>query len=99
MTRIDYLLVVLAEECAELAQACSKAIRFGLNDDYTLQHPKEMIKREFNDVLAVMEILTTEGVFDALPLDREMITKKQMKIGQFIEYSEKVKGQLRWVQE
>lgn len=32
MTKTEYLLVVLSEECSEIQQAVTKALRFGLSD-------------------------------------------------------------------
>ena len=57
-------LEILAEECAEVIQMKSKIIRFGI-DDY---HPKnkapnrEVFEQEVGDVLAMIEILTTNGI-------------------------------------
>lgn len=36
MNATEHLLVCLAEECGEVAKECSKALRFGLDDQVTL---------------------------------------------------------------
>jgi len=36
MNRMEHLLAVLAEECAEVAQRCSKAQRFGMHQKQAL---------------------------------------------------------------
>ncbi len=59
MTRTELLLTVLAEECVETAQRVSKAIRFTLEE---IQPEQELtnaqrIVYEFNDIVAVMEVL------------------------------------------
>ena len=57
MTRTEYLLVVLAEECAEVAHAASKAIRFGLTDVNVRK-----IVEEYYDIIAVFELLCYENI-------------------------------------
>lgn len=60
----DYLLTCLMEECAELAQAASKAIRFGLSDHNPETGIKniEQLEMEFNDLLGIIELLNDHGV-------------------------------------
>src|SRR5688572_27178134 len=59
MNKEQMLLLKVAEECAELGQVCSKAIRFGLNS----KHPNggltnfERIGEEFQDLAAAFDYL------------------------------------------
>ena len=53
MTKIENLLVVTAEECAEIQQAISKAMRFGM-DNY---HPRELLQKLGLDSKAVNECM------------------------------------------
>jgi hypothetical protein len=61
MTKTENLLTILAEECAETAQRVSKAIRFTLDEIQPNQEEDltnaERIVYEFNDIVAVMEVL------------------------------------------
>lgn len=60
MKQVDTLLVMLAEECAELQHAVAKILRFGLDgkyDDGAIN--RDQLQLEFNDVLAIAELLTT----------------------------------------
>jgi hypothetical protein len=88
MTRTELLLTVLGEECNETAQRVSKAIRFTLDE---IQPGQELtnaqrIVYEFNDIVAVMEILKEEGIFDKV-IDRDAIEEKKIKIEKYIKYS------------
>lgn len=55
MTRDEHLLTILAEECAEVAQRCSKALRFGIDEVQPGQglDNRRRIEKEFNDLLGV----------------------------------------------
>ena len=71
-------LEILAEECAEVIQAKSKIIRFGINN----YHPdneisnRTVLANELGDVLAMIDILIRNGLFTQDELD----TAKQKKI-------------------
>jgi hypothetical protein len=93
MTRQDHLLVILMEECAEVQKECAKALRFGLDDWYAPAGPetnRESISREFDDLVATMDLLRHEGV---IPFENEDNLHRQdakvAKIEKFLEYSEK----------
>ena len=60
--RIDHLLFCLGEECGELQQAVGKAGRFGIgaSSRKTGMPNLESIQREFNDVLAMYEMMMLE---------------------------------------
>ena len=79
MTRKDYLLIVLQEECVETAQRVSKALRFKpeeIQEGQDLTNA-ERIVYEFNDIVAVMELLQEEGIIDNV-IDKEAISKKRI---------------------
>jgi NTP pyrophosphatase (non-canonical NTP hydrolase) len=89
MTRKEHLLIILSEECNEIAQRISKALRFGLSEIQPGQKltNEERIRLEFADLLAVVEMLQyDEGVLDKLVLRSEMDSKKE-KVNRFLEYS------------
>jgi hypothetical protein len=78
MNKVEHLLVCLAEECSEVAQAATKALRFGLNDkgpNHELTNA-EYIAREFNDVIAVVKMLEELGL---IPLCHSPISQKAKK--------------------
>ena len=59
------LLIVAMEECSEIIQACSKAIRFGLdahhpNKDKSVTHASEILV-EYYQLQAIIEKLQKDG--------------------------------------
>jgi len=88
MTKRENLLTCLAEECAEVAQRVSKALRFGLDEiqpGQTLTNA-ERIAQELNDLVAVAELLEECG---AVPRNQTIadIERKKSKLAAFLEYS------------
>lgn len=93
MTRQEHLLTIAGEECAEIAQRCSKALRFGMEQiqaeaghavtgdpDESLTN-RERIRKEYSDLAAVLEML---GI--GAPLGR-LMDAKRVKVEQFLAYS------------
>lgn len=71
MTRIEHILTIVSEECSEIAQHCSKAIRFGLLEvqpGQTLTNASR-IYQEYVDLKAAM------------------VDAKHRKIAEFLKYS------------
>jgi len=102
MTRTEHLLFILAEECAEVGQRCSKAARFTLNEkqaenkitpeseltsESTLSNAQR-ITYELSQLIGVAEMLICENLIpDILP---EIKLAKSIKVEEFLQYSEKV---------
>ena len=93
MTEIEYLLVCLGEECAEIAKLTSKSIRFGLNStDPTQNNDTNLYEmaHELNDVLAVVEMLEERGVsIDSIRTSNEsqQILDKKAKVEKYMQIS------------
>lgn len=87
MNRQEHLFSILAEECCEVGQRCSKTLRFGGDDVQAGQSlsNKERLAGEFEDLIAVYEMLQAEDL--ALPLNRENINRKKEKVERYFEYS------------
>lgn len=90
MTRLEHLLTILTEECNETGQRVSKAIRFGMQEvqEGQLLTNAERVIYEFNDIVAVMELLLNDGDIKLL-FDREAIVAKKQKIVKYMEYAKK----------
>lgn len=58
---LDEILIILAEECAELQQAATKIIRFGSQDISNINQ----LQDEMGDVLALLSILDFKGVVNS----------------------------------
>jgi hypothetical protein len=89
MTRIEHLLVCLAEECAEVAQTATKALRFGLDDTDPERNIRAdaRIGQELNDLLAVVEMLRESGVNLGRFGDPASEIAKKAKVEHFLEFS------------
>lgn len=96
MTRTEYLLTCMAEECNEVAQRASKALRFGLHE---VQPGQELtnaarIIQEWVDLVAVVEfMLADEGILNlksfAGNFDSMILAKKE-KVEKFMAYSKEL---------
>ena len=64
------LLVITMEECGELIQACSKAIRC---DDY---HDNEKLIEESGDVMCMIELLQQYDLVSYQEIDERVIEKR-----------------------
>ncbi len=91
MTEQEHLLVILAEECAEVSQRATKALRFGLTDPKGTEPEQPFDNRtrlliEINDLLAVIGML-----FEELNYNSEYLQKvKKAKIKKYLKLSEKL---------
>jgi hypothetical protein len=91
MTEQEHLLVILAEECAEVSQRATKALRFGLTDPKGTepQQPFDNQTRlliEINDLLAVIDML-----FEEMEYKSELLqSSKKEKVKKYLKLSEKL---------
>lgn len=83
MNRTQHLLLLVMEECGEVAHRCSKAIRFGIDDVEAGQvlTAAQRIGAELTDLYAVLEMLKKETGLDAFnhlfdPRDSEVRAKR-----------------------
>lgn len=91
MNLTEYLLTCLGEEGAEIAQDCSKANRFGL-DDVNILLPEGPTNRarliaELNDLMAVTTILVMHGILPPEWQDADAQEAKMQKVMAFANYS------------
>lgn len=88
MNRSEYLLTQFAEECNEVAQRVSKALRFGMQEEYQGKANEQYIADEFADLIAIGMLLEQEGIvrFHDL-INDSMITTKQARVAEFFEYA------------
>lgn len=92
MTKNEHLMTVAMEECAEIQQAISKSLRFGLNN-YHPNNPSirngDQIVTEFAQLWGVMTMLVEAGVlpyFSASSLG-EVAQAKREKVAKYMELS------------
>ena len=53
--KLNELMSITAEECAELTQVCMKIVRFGMNEDYKPKRP--WLIEEAGDVLCMLKFM------------------------------------------
>lgn len=90
MTRVQYLLTKLAEECNETAQRASKAIVFGLDDVQEGQYENnaDRLRNEFCHIVAYMELLRDEGFIKLGEFDMEYeVQQKKHDLKKWYQYS------------
>src|SRR6476620_1516841 len=93
MTRKEHLLIIAMEECNEVAQRISKALRFTLEEVQPEQNLNnaDRIIQEFNDLTAVMLMLEEEGFIKNPPATALFQMKaKKIKVEKFLNHSESV---------
>jgi hypothetical protein len=88
MTKEQLYLLVVAEECNEVAQRCSKAMRFGMDEVQPGQHlnNRERILIELNDLVGAIETLFDTDINNIL--DQKSIMDKSEKIEEYLKYSQ-----------
>ncbi len=89
MTRTELLLIKLNEECLETAKRCTKALRFGLEEIQSGQpfSNDTRIMEEYFDLVAVVEMLQTEG---KLPYPEVDMDARKARINKYLDYSQKL---------
>ncbi len=90
MTRQEHLLTILAEECNEVAQRISKALRFGLDE---MQHGqfatnRERIAREMADLLGLWMMLQDEARFPELSALYPLAVAKVTRVEKWLDVSQ-----------
>ncbi len=88
MTRSEHLLVILAEECSEVSQRVTKALRFGVEEVQTGQDltNAERIVEELIDLYTLVDMLAAEGVLTAENLPERMARKRE-RVEKMLAYS------------
>jgi len=90
MNITEHLIAIVMEECAEIAQAASKMLRFGLDDGYpgSDRTNRDDLVREVNDLLGVLELLEEYGIKLPGIGDQRMIVDKKNRIKEYLNYSQ-----------
>ena len=77
MNKIDEILLITQEECAEVTQAISKCFRFGL-DNIKPGKPKsnrEHLEEELGDLVAMITLLEMHGVISQHNIEKAKLAK------------------------
>jgi NTP pyrophosphatase (non-canonical NTP hydrolase) len=72
MNREQELMVITAEECAEVAYECSKIIRFGVSVENI-----ERLEKEFGDLMCMYQLLVDGGYLDVAKVAQHANAKEK----------------------
>ena len=93
LNREQYLLICLAEECAEVQKEISKILRFGLKDKpisslagNILESNSARLSQEITDVQALIRMLIKEGL--PIEIKQRKIVEKCHKVETYMRYSQ-----------
>lgn len=85
MNRLEELLIILSEECAEVSQAAIKCVRFGMASTHpeSPESNKLKLERELGDFLAMFRLLVEEaGIREEIVM--EAAEAKLIKVEKFM---------------
>ena len=87
----EHLLTVLSEECAEVQQAVSKALRFGPKDSRpgTDSTNAKDIEKEFIEAMAVRDMLRELGVINQPSNSKQIYDDKLARVEKYLELARK----------
>lgn len=86
MTKFEYAMLLLSEECSEVEQRVTKLLRFGQHEVQKNQSDDNLtrLKYELSDLMNVIKYIKLEFGIDLLDYPE---TNKLEKINKWIEYS------------
>lgn len=89
MNITEHLLACLIEECAEIQQAATKALRFGLTDGYPGADTtnSQDIAREITDLIAVIDICREHGIAPQPAEAKAMYEQKIDRVKKYMGYA------------
>lgn len=92
MRKNEYLALVAMEECAEIQQALSKAIRFGFDDHHPSRADEtneEQMLTEFYQLTAMIEELQKHGIIKGFTQEKinQVQQNKIKKVYKYMDYS------------
>lgn len=99
MTNLQHLMLIAMEECNEVSQRLSKAIRFGLDEVYpeTGKTNAKSLAEEIADLFTTLEMINEIRPIEPGWDSSDHEEKKRAKIKKYMEYSRSL-GQLEDVQ-
>lgn len=91
LTRQQWLLVKLCEECQEVSQRVTKALTFGIAEVQEGQelNNSDRISEELADLILIYKMLINEGVLAEVPYDYNVkLNKRESKVERWFRYAQ-----------
>ncbi len=91
MNKVEHLLICASEKASEIVKSISQALKFGVENGYpgAKNTNAEDIAQETTELLAILELLRSEGVKIPIVGMPMVITNKKRKIVEWMEYAKK----------
>ena len=80
--KINEIMAITQEECAEVVQAISKVNRFGLDAVHNGRSNRDHLEEEVGDLMCMVELLVEQGVLDYVSV-AEASRRKRQKLMQW----------------
>jgi NTP pyrophosphatase (non-canonical NTP hydrolase) len=80
--KVNEIYAITQEECAEVVQAISKAMRFGLDSSHKGRTNRDHLEEEVGDLLCMIDLLVENGVCDMVSV-LEASKRKRDKLKQW----------------
>jgi len=79
MTKLEELLVILQEECAEVIQSASKCRRFGIDNMYSkgTGTQRENLTKELGDLQCMIDLCIERGIVEKSAVDLAILNKQE----------------------
>lgn len=89
--RVDEIMHITQEECAEVTQAISKVFRFGFTGLHNGKTNKEHLEEELGDLVAMIRLLVADGAVNEDAINKASVAKleKLHKWSTYIRLEEK----------
>jgi len=71
------LLTITMEECAEVIQACSKIIRYGMESEYGGMTARETLEKELGELQCMIELLHENDTVSYTAMDEYSLEKRE----------------------
>jgi hypothetical protein len=85
MNTIQYLLINLIEECAEVQKSASKAMRFNMDTGYLDSTNRKGMEKRLADMLAIVELLEDQGILNHSAIVSAMVkSKKKDRVSKYL---------------
>jgi NTP pyrophosphatase (non-canonical NTP hydrolase) len=80
--KVNEIYAITQEECAEVIQAISKVMRFGLDAVHNGRSNRDHLEEEVGDLMCMIDLLSEVGVLDIVAI-AEAGRRKRLKLQQW----------------